>query len=428
MQKKQVKKRYDSKGRILNIGEQERKDGRYMFSYKDDAGKPKYKYANTLPELRNIEKDLNAKTVKGVRLSNNDKTIEYWAEKWEAYKKDTVRITTANGYHDVLYRHIVPDIGKNKIGNLTKNDVKSFYVRLFEKGLALGTVEIVHNVLCMILSYAMDEHAIEKNCASGALKDFGYTKDQNEEVIAFTVEEEQHFLDFIAKTPKYKAWEPMIVFMLGTGCRIGETAGLIWEDINFNKKTVTVSRNLNYKKKADKCEFFFSRESVVKQNASKRKDVITKTAAGKDRQIPLLDKVIEQLKIQKEMQMAKGVDKIDYQLEGFRNFVFTTKNALPQKPNTLNRTLNNIIAECNKQEEMSAFMEDREKVILPHVSVHNLRHTFCTRLCEHCQDLKFIMSVMGHENINTTLKIYYHVQEKNISDNFSKLQDGGFIL
>lgn len=427
MPKKQVKKRYDSKGRILNTGEQERKDGRYMFSYKDDAGKPKYKYANTLPELRNIEKDLNTKTVKGVRLSNNDKTVGYWAAQWEDYKKNTVRITTANGYRDVLHRHIIPDIGKNKIGNLTKNDVKAFYVRLFEKGLALGTVEIIHNVLCMILSYAVDEHAIEKNCASGVLKDFGYTKDQ-EEIVALTVDEEQHFLDFIAKTPKYKAWEPMIVFMLGTGCRIGEAAGLIWEDINFNKKTVTVSRNLNYKKKKEKCEFFFSREPEIKQRASKKKGVMTKTAAGKDRQIPLLEKVIEQLKIQRETQIEKGIDKIDYQLEGFKNFVFTTKNAIPQKPSTLNRTLNNIIAEYNKGEEISALMENREEVILPHISAHNLRHTFCTRLCEHCQDLKFIMSIMGHENINTTLKIYYHVQEKNISDNFNKLQDGGYIL
>lgn len=428
MAKKSVKKRYDSKGRVLNKGEQERKDGRYMFAYKDDAGEKKYKYANTLQELRNIEKDLNSKIVKGIRISNNDKTVEYWAKEWENYKKDTIRVTTANGYHDVLYRHILPDIGKSKIGNLTKNDVKSFYVRLFEKGLGLGSVEIVHNVICMILSYAVDEQAIEKNCASGALKDFGYTKDSTEEVIALTVEEEQHFIDFIARTPKYKAWEPMIVFILGTGCRIGETAGLVWNDIDFNKKTVTVNRNLNYRKKKDKCEFFFSRESVVKQRASKKKDVVTKTAAGKSRQIPLLDKVIEQLKQQREMQIAQGVDKIDYELEGFRDFVFTTKNALPQKPSTLNRTLDKIIAEHNKEEEMTSFLENREEVIIPHISAHNLRHTFCTRLCEHCQDLKFIMSVMGHENIGTTLKIYYHVQEKNISDNFNKLEEGGFIL
>ena len=49
---------------------------------------------------------------------------------------------------------------------------------------------------------------------------------------------------------------------------------------------------------------------------------------------------------------------------------------------------------------------DREPLLLPHFSAHNLRHTFCTRLCENESNLKVIQSVMGHSDIQTTMDIY----------------------
>ena len=45
-------------------------------------------------------------------------------------------------------------------------------------------------------------------------------------------------------------------------------------------------------------------------------------------------------------------------------------------------------------------------MLLPNFSAHNLRHTFCTRLCENESNLKVIQSIMGHADIQTTLGIY----------------------
>ena len=59
-----------------------------------------------------------------------------------------------------------------------------------------------------------------------------------------------------------------------------------------------------------------------------------------------------------------------------------------------------------KKEKEAAEKEDREPVLLPHFSAHNLRHTFCTRLCENESNLKVIQSVMGHSDIQTTMDIY----------------------
>lgn len=49
--------RKDNKGRVLQTGEYQRKDGRYSFSYSDAVGTRHVFYATTLQELRVKEKD-----------------------------------------------------------------------------------------------------------------------------------------------------------------------------------------------------------------------------------------------------------------------------------------------------------------------------------------------------------------------------------
>ena len=59
-----------------------------------------------------------------------------------------------------------------------------------------------------------------------------------------TVEEQEIFLDYLART---KSWyEEMYKFMLLTGMRIGEVGGLQWEDIDFANRFIYVKRSLSY--------------------------------------------------------------------------------------------------------------------------------------------------------------------------------------
>ena len=67
------------------------------------------------------------------------------------------------------------------------------------------------------------------------------------------------------------------------------------------------------------------------------------------------------------------------------------------------------------------FAEDREAVLIPHFSAHNLWHTFCTRFCENETNIKVIQSVMGHKDIQTTLDIYAEVSEKKKNSVFEDL-------
>ncbi len=58
----------------------------------------------------------------------------------------------------------------------------------------------------------------------------------------------------------------------------------------------------------------------------------------------------------------------------------------------------------NKEELRKAEEEKRKALLLPDkISCHVMRHTFCTRLCEHTDSIDVIMYIMGHSDIRTTV-------------------------
>lgn len=67
-------------------------------------------------------------------------------------------------------------------------------------------------------------------------------------------------------------------------------------------------------------------------------------------------------------------------------------------------------------------VEDRDALILPRFSVHQLRHTFCTRLCERERDLKLIQEIMGHADISTTMDVYNESNIDRKKASFARLE------
>ena len=76
----------------------------------------------------------------------------------------------------------------------------------------------------------------------------------------------------------------------------------------------------------------------------------------------------------------------------------------------------------NKDETEQARNELRRPELLPHFSVHNLRHTFCTRFCENETNLKVIQEIMGHADISTTMDIYNEATKEKKVESFANLE------
>ena len=129
----------------------------------------------------------------------------------------------------------------------------------------------------------------------------------------------------------------------------------------------------------------------------------------------LVDEVREALLQEREHQEEVGLTS-QYEIEGLHDFIFLNRYGFPQNPQTVNRAIGRIVDAYNDRELERAATERREPFYLPAFSCHNLRHTFCTRLCEVETNLKIIQDIMGHADISTTMKIYAEVTQQAKAD------------
>ena len=97
-------------------------------------------------------------------------------------------------------------------------------------------------------------------------------------------------------------------------------------------------------------------------------------------------------------------------------------------PSNVNHAIHTIIADYNNEETINAVREKREPLILPDISAHNLRHTFCTRLWENETNLKVIQSIMGHKDIQTTMDIYADCTEDKKKEVIKNMEDKIFVI
>ena len=116
------------------------------------------------------------------------------------------------------------------------------------------------------------------------------------------------------------------------------------------------------------------------------------------------------------------------EIEGYSGFVFASSNCTVTLPTEVNRAIHSVIADYNKEETAKARKEKREALLLPNISAHHLRHTFCTRLCENETNLKVIQSIMGHKDIQTTMDIYADCTEDKKKEVIKNIEGKIFLM
>ena len=309
----------------------------------------------------------------------------------DAYKsyiasRHDLRPGTVNVYNNA-YRHAQRTLGEKDITEIKYSNIKNLYATLrFENGLKPRTIELLNSVLHPIFNTALRDQVINYNPVSGALHEVSRGGAwQKETRPALTIEEQKSFMSFI-RTSQFKRWENLFTFFLGTGCRVGEAVALRWQDIDFEKGQINICRSATY----------IDGQLV---------DGPTKTKAS-NRSIPMLSEVRKALEKEQMIQIL-----VDGCAEGY---VFKNSRGKPHLPATINQTIKNIVRANNIKNPDAP---------LPEFTVHQLRHTFCTRLCEQETNLKVIQSVMGHSDIKTTMDVYASVTEEKKTLSFAAIDD-----
>lgn len=123
-----------------------------------------------------------------------------------------------------------------------------------------------------------------------------------------------------------------------------------------------------------------------------------------------------------EYEIQKCIGFCEEEIDGYSGFIFSTAYHTVYSAAAVNNAIKRIITSYNKREESSAKKEKRKAIILPDFSAHNLRHTFCTRLCENESNLKVIQDIMGHADISTTMDIYAEATEEKKKEVLTNLE------
>lgn len=401
-------KRKDHKGRVLRDGESYRKsDGRYMFRYISSDGKRHTIYDRDLNSLREKEKRITHDLTIGIRIGEDNVTLNDIYEMWKK-DKNTLKQTTKGNYV-YMYEHFVKaEFGRRKLKEIRKSDVRRFYNSLLDaKRLKVNTLDNIHTVVHQLFNLAVDDLYIRINPSDGVMGEC--KRAHNIEISkrrALTISQQEAFIKYIGEVPRYRHWKPLFTFFLGTGCRVSEVVGLQWENVHMDEGYIDINHNMvYYQRDQGKCYF-----SVT----------TPKTEAGA-RIIPMLPEVKQALLDEKIYQQEAGLV-CKASIDGYTDFIFLNRYGNPHNPQTINNTIKRITLAYNEEEMETADKEEREAVLLPPFTCHNLRHTFCTRYCENETNLKVIQEIMGHKDIATTMEVYAEATKDAKVKSFENLE------
>ncbi len=382
-------KRRDNKGRVLQMGEWQQDDGRYVYRYTTPFGQRKSVYSWRLtasdptPAGKRKEKSLREK-IKDVEkqlrleLCCEDITVCELVEKY-LMTKTGVKHSTRTGYKFVQNILAKEPFGQRKIASIKTSDAKIFLIKMQEDGRGYSTIHTVRGVLRPAFQMAADDDMILKNPFQFEL----HTVVVNDSVKrdALTREQERKFLQFIAEDAHYKRYYDAFYILFKTGLRISEFCGLTIKDIDFRKKVIKVNHQLQRTS-----EMTYICET-------------TKTDNGV-RDVPMTLDVVDAFK---RIIKNRPKPKIEPIVDVYSGFLFLDKNGKPRVALHWEKYFQHSVAKYN-----SIY-----KVQMPKITPHVCRHTFCTNMAKSGMNPKVLQYIMGHGDISVTLDTYTHIKSED---------------
>ena len=357
----------DLKGKELGVGISQQSDKLYVARFTDKFGIRKTKRFKKLQECRQWIADASYISKHSDIENASDILVDTWYEYWIGIKKQTVRPNTVRNYSERYERNIKGIIGKKLLSEVKPIHCQKIFSDMAEQGYKTTTIYQTRITLYNMLEFAKENDVILSNpCKKSVKSDIGKP---SEKKVALTIDEQRKFL--MAATGQ--SYENQYKFVLQTGLRTGELVGLKWDDIDFGKRTVTISRTMEYRYKVGEW-----RVGPPKSKSGYRT-------------IPLTDEAIRILKDQKEKNSKIKVINIEW-----RDQVFLSRKGEPVKNSTYDTALFKI---CDKAEIRKFCM-------------HILRHTFATRCIEAGMIPKTLQKILGHSNIGITMNLYVDATEE----------------
>ena len=378
----------DLKGKELGPGVMQRKDGKYSARYTGADGKRHEKYFDKVSEAKkyvalgklNSDEDVDGRV--------ETLTVDQWYRYWMRTFKSSLAPNTQRNYHDRYERDIKPRIGKMKI-----TDVKALHCQQIINAMdgRYASSTIYQTYICMgsMLKSAMMNDIIPKQPLNGVVM----PKVKKRGVIHFlTIDEQNRFVEAAKKTRN----APQFLLVLQTGLRTGELIGLTWDCVDFDKRTITVEKQM---------EFRYGQKQW--------RAAPPKTMSG-FRTIPMTDEAYDNIRsVYEKRPFCKESPLLEQELEyidprsgrtrRFRMKDLVFINFRTGEPTKNSSYYTNLYKIC-------------ESAGIKPFCMHALRHTFATRCIERGVKPKALQKILGHSNLSTTMDTYVHVTDESLEE------------
>jgi integrase len=318
-------------------------------------------YAPSRQEVVQLLDEQLRRIGRGESPAERRQTLGDFLEGWLEIKNRAVRPSTSITYGGYIKQHIVPDLGKVRLDELTPRHVDAWIGRKLRASLSPRTVSHLRAILRAALNDAQRRGLVDRNAAALAEA----PRVEKRLKAPMTAEEADRILRAVAGTEI----EALVAVALQAGLRLGEVLGLAWHDVDFGSRTLRVRQALSRRRGV-------SSLGPPKSADSRRVVVMTRPLAAI-------------LAMHQEGEATKRARLCLPNTAG-EALVFTNRAGDPLDPSWVSH----------------AFHARLDGARLPSRRFHDLRHGCAALLLASGADLKVVSSILGHSSIRLTADTY----------------------
>ncbi len=306
----------------------------------------------------------------GTYVKPTNETLSEYLDKW--VEVPDVKDSTRASYRLHIRRHIAPALGQTRLQDLSVTQVKLFYSSLVKGGkdrpaVSPATARRIHATLHQALRAAWEDGDVTRNVTDLAKKRLG--KIDRTKPVTWTSDEVEAFLRHTASDRLSALW----LLANTTGMRRGEILGLAWEAVDLDAGRMEIRQTLT------------TVEGVPVFGTPKSHRSV--------RPLRLDARTVDALRSHKARQSAEKLKWGPAYHDG--GLVFAQANGRAIHPDNLSRD----------------FRDHVKAAKLPTIRLHDLRHTYGTRLSGEGIAAEVIAARLGHASVQFTLDVYVHPGE-----------------
>ena len=268
-------------------------------------------------------------------------------------------------------------LGEKNINEISTEEIQAFLNSLTDK-YSNSSIQKIYFQFKNAFEYCLHKGYIHQDPMYEVIRPKSHKEDKL--FRALNVEEQKLLTDYLLDTNIYDTpYRNVFLIQLYMGLRVGEALALTNNDINLQKRLLTVNKTLTTDKNDKICM-----------------GKTTKTYAGK-RELPIPDFILPY--IVEQMKVGKNNP---------NQMLFLT----PQEGLVLHSTINRKLKAIAKQIGIDT-----------NISSHCLRHTYGTRCIESGMRAVALQRLMGHTDINITLNTYTTIFNRYKEEELRKVND-----